>query len=155
MVTAVEKGIDGAHGKSEVRSKVRKPLSWDLLTKRRRSVAEVETGGWVIWSGLTLWFHLLCRASEIWAFGNGQVHPDFCLTRRDLVFFAGASQLACDDRRVADRVEVTFRASKSDNKMLGVIVTRTSVTVGSEKAKDVTSYARWKLLWTSWTFTPN
>ena len=70
MVTAVEKGIDGAHGKSEVRSKVRKPLSWDLLTKGRRCVAEVETEGWVIRSGLALSFHLMCRASEIWAFGN-------------------------------------------------------------------------------------
>ena len=85
-------------------------------------------------------FHLLCRASEIWAFGNGQVHPDFCLTRRYLVFFAGASQLAWNDRHVADRVEVTFRASKSDNKRLGAIVTRTSVTVGNEKARDVKSY---------------
>ena len=65
MVTAVGKGIDRAHGKSEVRPKVRKPLSWDLLTKGRRSVAEVETEGWVIWSGLALSFHLLCRASEI------------------------------------------------------------------------------------------
>ena len=54
MVTAVGKGIDRAHGKSEVRPKVRKPLSWDLLTTGRRSVAVVETGGWVIWSGLAL-----------------------------------------------------------------------------------------------------
>ena len=42
MVKAVGKGIDRAHGKSEVRPKVRKPLSWDLLTKGRRSVVEVE-----------------------------------------------------------------------------------------------------------------
>ena len=87
-------------------------------------------------------FHLLCRASEIWAFGNGQVHPDFCLTRRYLVFFAGASQLAWNDRHVADRVEVTFRASKSDNKRLGAIVTRTSVTVGNEKARNEKGYLR-------------
>ena len=51
----------------------------DLTTRGRRSVAEVETEGWVIWSGLALSFHLLCRASEIWAFGNGLVHPDFLL----------------------------------------------------------------------------
>ena len=87
MVTAVGKGIDRAHGKSEVRPKVRKPLSWELLTKGRGCVAGVETEGWVVWCGLALSFHLLCRASEIWAFGNGLVHPDFCLTRRDLVLF--------------------------------------------------------------------
>lgn len=133
MVTAVGKGIDRAHGKSEVRPKVRKPLSWELLTKGRGCVAGGETEGWVVWYGLALSFHLLCRASEIWAFGNGLVHPDFCLTRRDLEFFAGASQLAWDDRRIADRVEVKFRASKSDNKRLGATVTRTSVPVGKDQ----------------------
>ena len=91
-------------------------------------------------------FHLLCRASEIWAFGNGQVHPDFCLTRRYLVFFAGASQLAWDDRRVADRVQVTFRASKSDNKRLGAIVTKTRVTVGGEKARNEKSYGALEII---------
>eukprot|EP00904_Undaria_pinnatifida_P003784 jgi/Undpi1/13406/HiC_scaffold_8.g03065.m1 len=147
MVTAVGKGIDRAHGKSEVRPKVRKPLSWELLTKGRGCVAGVETEGWVVWCGLDLSFHLLCRASEIWAFGNGLVHPDFCLTRRDLVFFAGASQLAWDDRRIADRVEVTFRASKSDNKRLGATVTRTSVTVGKDQAtRGVSGYGALEII---------
>ena len=88
---------------------------------------------------LALSFHLLCRASEIKAFGNGLVHSDFCPTRWDLVFLAGASRLAEDDGRVADR-EVTFRASKSDNKRLRAIVTRTSVTVGNEKARNEKRY---------------
>ena len=139
MVTEVGKGIVRAHGESEVRPQVRRPLSWDLLTEGRRSVAKVETEGWVIWSGLALSFHLLCRASEIWAFGNGPVHQDVFLIRRDLVFLAGASQLAWGDRRVADRVEVMFRASKSD-KRVGAIVTRTSVTVRKEKARNEKSY---------------
>lgn len=93
-----------------------------------------------MWCGLALSFYLLCRASEIWAFSVGLVHPDFCLTRRDLVFFGGASQLAWGDRRIADRVEVTCRASKSDNKSLGAIATRTSVTIGKGQARGVTSY---------------
>ena len=97
---------------------------------------KVQTEGWVIRSGLAFSFHLLCTASEIWAFGNGLVHPAFCLSRRDLVFFAGASQSEWDDRRVADRVEVTFRASKSDSMRLGAIVTRTTVSVGNEKTKN-------------------
>ena len=45
MVTTVRKGIVRAHGESEVRPQVRRPLSWDLLTEGRRSVAEVETEG--------------------------------------------------------------------------------------------------------------
>ena len=62
MVTAVGKGIDRAHGKSDVRPEVRKPPLGDLLTKKRKSVAEVDTEGWVDWIGLALLFKLLCRA---------------------------------------------------------------------------------------------
>ena len=39
-------------------------------------------------------------------------------------------------RRTADRVEVTFHASKSDNKRLGAIVTRTRVVIGNEGVRD-------------------
>ena len=113
MVVAVGKGIDRAHGKSEVRPKVRKPLTWDLLTKGMESVTDAGTEGWVVWSGLALSFRL---ASEIWAYGNGLVHIALSVTRKDLVLFGGACQLAWDDRRAADRVEVKFRGSKSDDK---------------------------------------
>ena len=91
-------------------------------------------------------FHLLCRASEIWAYGNGLVHADFCLTRRDLAFFSGAFQLAWEERRSADRVEVTFRASKSDSKRLGSIVTRTRVTKGKGRFWDVESLGALEIL---------
>ena len=89
MVVAVGKGIDRAHEKSEVHPKIRKPRTWDMLTTGRKSMCELGTEGWVVGSGLALAFHLLCRASEIWAYGNGLVHADFCLTRRDLAFFFG------------------------------------------------------------------
>ena len=42
--------------------------------------------------------------------------------------------------------EVTFRPSKSDNKRLGAIVTRTRVTVGSEKARDAKSYGALEII---------
>jgi len=146
MVTAVGKGIDRAHGKSEVRPKVRKPLSWDLLTKGRRSVVEVEIQRVGNLERSRVVVPPIVQSLGNWAFGNGLVHPDFCLTRRDLVFFAGASQLAWDDRRVADRVQVTFRASKSDNKRLGAIVTKTRVTVGGEKARNEKSYGALEII---------
>ena len=81
----------------------------------------------VVWMGLALSYPLLCRASEIWANGNGLVHPDFCLTRRDVVFFRGTTQLAWKDRRQADKVEITFRAGKSGQNRLGSVVPRTRV----------------------------
>ena len=128
MVHAVGKGIDRAHGKYDVRPRVRMPLTWDMLTEGMDRVINVGLEGSVIWRGFALSFHLLCRAAEIYAHGNGLVHPDFCLTRRDLVFFAGAFQLPWENRRTADRVEVTFRASKSGNKK-----------VGSDRDKDQSS----------------
>ena len=146
MVVAVGKGIDRAHGKSEIRPKVSKPLTWDLLTTGMKSACEVGTEGWVVWTGLALSFHLLCRASEIWAYGNGLVHADLCLTRRDSTFFSGAFQLAWEERRSADRVEATFRASKSDAKMSGSIVTRTRVTKGKGSFWGVKSHGALEIL---------
>ena len=111
-----------------------------------KSAAEVDTEESVVWSGLALSFHLLCRASDIWAYGSGLVHSDFCLTIKDLTFFAGAFQLAWEDRRAADRVEVTFRTSKSDNKRLRAIVTRTRVTTGKERVGGVKSHRALEIL---------
>ncbi|CAB1109245.1 unnamed protein product [Ectocarpus sp. CCAP 1310/34] len=48
----------------------------------------------------------------------------FVLTRGNLGFFCGPVRVAWADRRQASRVEVTFRASKADQKRLGATVTR-------------------------------
>ena len=89
--------------------------------------------------GLALSYHLLCRASEIWAYGNGLVHPDFCLTRRDIVFFRGTTRRAWKNRRRADKIEETFRAGKSDQNRLGSVVTRTRVAAADGVAGGVRS----------------
>ena len=121
MVVAVGKGIDRAHGRSDVRPKVRKPLAWDMLVQGWGCFAKRGHECSVVWMGLALSYHLLCRAPKIWAYGNGLVHPDFCLTRRNAMFFRGTTQLACKDRRRADKVEVTFRAGESDQNRLGAV----------------------------------
>lgn len=131
MVIAVEKGIDRAHGKSDIKPRVRQPLTWAMLTDGKSALTDGGIGWQVVWLGLALSYFLLCRASEIWAYNNGLVHSEYCLTRGDLTFFVGPVQLEFSDRRKADRVEVRFRASKTDKKRLGAIVTRT-------KAKSTT-----------------
>ena len=68
---AVEKGIDTVHQNSDVRPWVRMPLTWNMLTEGMDRVIEVGPEGSVIWRGLALSFHILCRASEIWVYGNG------------------------------------------------------------------------------------
>ena len=65
MVLAVGKGIDRAHGKSDVRPRVRMPLTWNMLTEGMDRAIEVGPEGSEIWRGFALSFHLLCRASEI------------------------------------------------------------------------------------------
>ena len=80
--------------------------------------------GQLIWMRVALSFLLLCRASELWAYETGLVHSDFCSKRGDLSFFLGVERLAWQDRRGADRVEITFRASKAGQKRLGAVVSR-------------------------------
>ena len=87
-----------------------------------------------------------CRASEIWAYGNGLVHPDFCLTRRDVVFFRGTTRPAWKDRRRADKVEVTFRARKSDQNQLGAVVPRTRLAAADGVEGDVRSKGALEIL---------
>lgn len=127
MIVAVGKGIDRAHGKSDVRPKVRKPLTWEMLIAGREAVEQMGETGSLMWKGLALSYLLLCRASEIWAYGNGLVHSEFCLTRGDIAFCNGPTRLVGSDRRRADRVEVLFRASKADQKRVGATITRTRV----------------------------
>ena len=127
MVLAVGKGIDRVQGKGDVKPRVRKPLSWDMLWDGKNEVLTVEGGGPVMWMGLALAYFLLCRASKLFAYDSWMVHPDYCLTRRDLAFFKGVQQLKWVDRREADKVEICFRASKANQKRIGAVVTRTRV----------------------------
>ena len=139
MVVAVGRGIDRTHGRSDVTPKVRKPLTWDMLGQGWGFFANRGREWSAVWMGLALSYHLLCRASEIWAYGNGLVHPDFCLTRRDVVFFRETTRLASKDRRRAEKVEVMFRAGKSDQNRLGSVVPRTRVAAADRVEGDVRS----------------
>ena len=146
MVVAVGKGVDRAHCRSDVKPKVRKPLTWDMLVQGWGFFANRGREWSAVWMGLALSYHLLCRASEIWAYGNGLVHPDFCLTRRDVVFFRGTTRLAWKDRRRADKVEVTFRAGKSDQNRLGSVVPRNRVSAADGVEGDVRSKGALEIL---------
>lgn len=120
-VVAVGKAIDRLHARAETKPHVRLPLTVVTMILAGRERAQTEVFRLVTWMGIALSYFLLCRASELWAYHNGLVHTDFCLTRGDLAFFEGARRLAWDERRRADRVEVTFRASKADQKRRGAV----------------------------------
>lgn len=124
QILAMLKTIDRVHANTQTKPKIRNPLSWDMLEVGKSVVEHSGESLKLIWCGLALSYLLMCRASEIWADDSGLVHSDFCLTRGDLGFFCGPVRIAWADRRQASRVEVTFRASKADQKRLGATVTR-------------------------------
>ena len=74
--------------------------------------------------GLAVSNFLLCRA-ELWAYANGQVHPEFCLTRNCLTVLHEGIQVTFENRSTASAVQVIFLASKSDQKRAGCTITRT------------------------------
>ena len=61
MVVAVGKKIDRAHGRYDVRPKVRKPLTWDMPVQGWGILANRGHEWTVVWIGLALSYHLLCR----------------------------------------------------------------------------------------------
>ena len=78
-----------------------------------------------MWLGLALSYFLLCRASELWAYVDGKVHPEFCLTRNCLTFFRGEVQVKFENKATANSVQVRFVASTTYQKREGCTITRT------------------------------
>ena len=66
-ITAVGKGIDRAHGVVQRTAHARLPLTWSILSQRKRVLNTMVNGGRVTWLGLALSNVVLCRASELWA----------------------------------------------------------------------------------------
>ena len=95
-----------------------------MLAEGRPAVVSMEDGGYVMWLGLAVSYFLLCRASELWAYANGQVHPEFCLTRKFISSFHEGVQVAFENRAIATAVQVKFLASKCDQKRAGCTITR-------------------------------
>ena len=124
LLVAAGKGVDRCRGGAGKKAQVRLPLTWTILAPGYQVVSEFKEGGQVMWLGLALTYFLLCRASELFAYENGLVHPEFCLTRDCLKFFRGGVPVDTADRATADSVEVTFVGSKTDQNRNGCTITR-------------------------------
>ena len=131
MIAAAGIGIDRFRGMSGKNAQVRLPLTWSILAHEYLTVTSSQEGGDVIWLGLAWSYFLLCRASELFAYANGLVHPDFCLTSDCLTFFCGDVQVNIEDRARADSVKVLFVASKTDQKREGRTTTRVRMAEGA------------------------
>lgn len=119
------KGIDRVHGgNKKPAQQVRPPLTWSILSHGYLTVTRLEEGGLVVWLWLALSYFLLCRVSELFAYPNGLVHPEFSLTRDCLTFFRGDRQVDFADRMSADSVKILFVASENDQNREGCTITR-------------------------------
>ena len=76
----------------------------------------MEDGERVIWLGLTVSYCMLCGASELWAYADGKVHPEFRLTRECLTFSREGVQVKFGNRSTATAVHIRFVATKCDQK---------------------------------------
>ena len=83
-----------------------------------------------MWLGLALSYFLLCRASELFAYASGLVHPELCLTRACLTFSLGGVQVSLEDRPTTDAVAVRFVVSKADQNRKGCTITRVRAVAG-------------------------
>ena len=120
MIAGLGKGIDRAHGMSKKKAQIRLPLSWSLTSQGRQALVSMEDGGRAMWLGFAVSYFMLCRAPEMWAYADGKVHPDFCLTRECLTFSREGVQVEFRNRSTATAVQIRFVASKCDQKRVHV-----------------------------------
>ena len=96
-----------------------------MLAEARQAVVKMEEGGTIMWVGLAVSYVFLCRAPELWAYGNGQAHPEFCLTRNCIYFWHEGVQVAFENILIATALQVKFLASKLEQKRAGRTIART------------------------------
>lgn len=119
------KGISRSHTLAGTARPVRLPVSWEMLWAGKSLAPSWGSGGSVLWLCLGMAYFFIMRSDEVFAGAAGVVHAAHCLTRSDVAFFAGESQLDILRWHRADRVEVRFRGHKGDQGQAGSVIVRT------------------------------
>ena len=119
------KGIARSHVENGTHHRTRLPVTWQMLLEGECLIPSWGDGGKVLWLCLSLSYFLLTRSDEMFANSSGVVHSVHCLTRRDVAFFAGDTQLEYLHWRQADRIEIHFRGHKGDQEQRGEVRVRT------------------------------
>ena len=119
------KGISRSHTLAGTARLVRLPVSWEMLLRVETLSPSWDSGGSVLWLCWVWHIFFIMRSSEVLAGASGVVHAAHCLTRGDVAFFAGESQLDILGWHRADRVEMPFRGRKGDQGQAGSVIVRT------------------------------
>ena len=125
LIKCALRGISRSHVDRGVRHRTRLPVTWSMLLDGESLIPTWGVGGRVIWLCLSLSYFLIARSDEMFASSAGGVHPAHCLTRKDVAFFAGSTQLDYRHWRQANKMEIHFRGHKGDQDQTGDVRVRT------------------------------
>ena len=114
LLERVFSGMSRAHAEAGTKSRVRRPVSWDMLLEGETLMPSRGRGGRILWLCLALGYFWMTRSDETFATDTGVVHQVHCLNRGDVAFYAGRQELPFLRWREADLVEVRFRGQKGD-----------------------------------------
>ena len=114
LLERVFSGISRAHAVAGTKSRVRRPVSWDMRLEGETLMPSWGRGGRILWLCLALGYFWMTRSDETFATDTGVVHQVHCLNRGDVAFYAGRQELPFLRWREADLVEVRFRGQKGD-----------------------------------------
>ena len=79
LIRSVRQGIKRGHVEMGSQQKMRRPLTWGMLTEMQESVQAWGVGGRMLWIGLALTYFLMLRASELFANGKALGVPQSIL----------------------------------------------------------------------------
>jgi hypothetical protein len=132
QVTGAKKGVDQRQGGSRQKQRergvggVRVPFTAHMI-KVGRPASDAPRKMKVLWCGVALSYHLLLRASELWAGEKDGKVTAYGLRKRHLAWFRRQQQLQASRWRDSDRVEVLFDGSKTDGKRVGAVLSRSEL----------------------------
>ena len=124
LINRALKGVERSHVAAGTSKRVRRPVSWDALLGGQSLAPSWGPGGRVLWMCLALGYFFVARSDEIFASASGVVNPVHCLTRGDVVLYAGGRQLGSLQWHQATSIEVCFRGHKGDQAQQGSVIVR-------------------------------
>ena len=127
LIRSVKRGIQRAHVEKGTQQRVRRPLTWGMLTEVQEIIPSRGVGGRVVWIGLALSHFLMLRASELFTAEKGEFPTIYCLRRGHVVFSRNNEQLGKSRTQEAGKVEVRFRGPKGDQGRRGAVLVRTTI----------------------------
>ena len=132
LIRSVKQGIKRAHVEKGSQQRVRRLLTWQMLTGMQENIRPWGVGGRVMWISLALTYFPMLRASQLFAGKKGEYPTVYRLLRGDVAFSRDNEQLGEGKRQETNIVEVRFRGSKGDQGRKGAVLVRTRTGRGGE-----------------------